>query len=727
MSYVATAIASHRAASCGHFIILLVLALLSACGGGGGAAPAKVSVADPPAITAQPSNQTVTAGSPVQFTVTATGQSPLKYQWQRNGSAISGATTSTYSIAATVVGDNGSTFEVIVSNASGSVSSASALLTVNAASSAPSILTQPTSQTVSVGQTADFSVVASGTAPLTYQWQKNGTAIGGATASDYETPATAAADSGSIFTVVVGNAVGSVTSNAATLTVSSAAVAPGTDIVTYKYDAMRTGLNSTESVLTPANVSARTFGKLRSLPVDGLVDAQPLYLSNLLISNALHNVLFVETEHDSVYAFDVESGKIFWHVSLAATGETPSDDHGCGQVTPEIGITSTPVIDRSAGAHGIIYVVAMTKDASSTYHQRLHALDVTTGAETTTSPTEIAAAYDSTTFVPGQYTERAALLLANGVIYTTWTSHCDAGDYGGWIIAFNQPTLEEKSALNVAKSASGSGAASQGPAIWMGGGGPAADAADNVFLLTANGRFETTLIGGFPSGGDFGNSFLKISSSSGSLAVSDYFTMSGEVAESTNDQDLGSGGIMLLPDLTDSGGAVHQLAVGAGKDGNIYVVNREDMGKFTSVGNNIWQELDSMLPGGVFGTPAYFNKTIFYGPRSGTLKAFSINNARISSSPTSQTSISFAYPGTLPSISSKGTANGVIWAYQNTSPAVLHAYAAGDLGNELYNSNQASNQRDQFGSGNKFIVPVVADGKVFVATTNSVAVFGLLP
>jgi hypothetical protein len=203
--------------------------------------------------------------------------------------------------------------------------------------------------------------------------------------------------------------------------------------------------------------------------------------------------------------------------------------------------------------------------------------------------------------------------------------------------------------------------------------------------------------------------------------------MFGEVTESTKDLDLGSGGIMLLPDLTDSSGAVRQLAVGAGKDGNIYVVNREDMGKFTSVGNNIWQELDSALPGGVWGTPAYFNATIFYGPKAGSLKAFSIKNARLSTSPISQTAIAFAYPGTLPSVSANGTENALVWAYENTSPAVLHAYAASDLEKELYDSNQAANQRDQFGSGNKFIVPVVADGKVFVATTNSVAVFGLLP
>jgi len=510
--------------------------------------------------------------------------------------------------------------------------------------------------------------------------------------------------------------------------ISTTTGAAGTDVVTYKYDVMRTGQNLTESALTPSNVTSATFGKLRDFTVDGLVDAQPLYLSKLTVAGGTHNVVFVATEHDSVYAFDADTGTTLWQVSLIRAGETSSDDRGCSQVTPEIGITSTPVIDRNVGAHGTIYVVAMTKDASSNYHQRLHALDITTGHEMAASPTEIAAAYGATAFAPGQYKERAALLLSNGTIYTTWASHCDYGPYGGWIIALNESTLAITGILNVAMDASGSGYASQGPSIWMSGGGPAVDSAGNVYVLTANGRFETSLnAGGFPSGGDYGNSFVKISSSGGTLEVADYFTMSGEIAESGSDTDLGSGGVMLLPDLTDASGTVRHLAVGAGKDGNLYVVNRDNMGKFTSVGNNIWQELDAVLGAGVYATPAYFNSSIYYGPQGDSLKAFSVTDALLSSAPTSQTSTQFTYPGTFPVVSANGTANAIVWAYENTSPAVLHAYAATNLATELYNSNQASNGRDHFGAGNKYIAPVVADGKVFVATTNSVAVFGLMP
>ncbi|HMK86319.1 MAG TPA: immunoglobulin domain-containing protein [Steroidobacteraceae bacterium] len=592
--------------------------------------------------------------------------------------------------------------------------------------SMPQITTQPASETVTAGQTATFSVVATGTAPLTYQWQKNGTPITGATASSYMTPATTTADSGSTFTVIVRNTAGSITSKAATLTVN--APTAGTDVVTYKYDLLRSGQNLAETRLTSSNVAVATFGLLRNLMVDGLVDAQPLYLSALTVSGAAHSVVFVATEHDSVFAFDSDTGAVLWNVSLLGSGETTSDDRGCNQVTPEIGITSTPVIDRNAGAHGTIFVVAMTKDSSSNYHQRLHALDVTTGAELGSSPTEIVATDGASSFAPGQYKERAALLLVNGTIYTSFASHCDIGPYGGWVIAYSESTLAQTSAFNLALNASGSGYANQGPAIWMSGGGPAADSAGNVYLLTANGKFDTTLNAmGFPSLGDYGNSFVKLTAAGEPIAVSDYFAMDGEVAESSSDTDLGSGGIMLLPDMTDAGGTTRHLAVGAGKDGNLYVVDRDNMGKFNASSDSIWQELDGVLPNGIFSTPAYFNSTVYYCPQGGSLMAFPISKAMLASSPASQTSTQFAYPGTFPVVSANGTTNGIVWAYENTSPAVLHAYSAANLATELYNSNQASGGRDQFGSGNKFIAPVVADGKVFAATTNSVAVFGLLP
>jgi hypothetical protein len=576
---------------------------------------------------------------------------------------------------------------------------------------------------------------------LSYQWQKNGAPISGATGASYTTPAVMTADNGAVFAVVVTNSAGSVTSSNATLTVSATAAG---DVATFKNDVARTGQNLAETVLSPANVNITGFGLLHAVMVDGKVDAQPLYLSQVVVSGTPHNIAFAATEHGSVYAIDADAGTPLWQVSLLAAGETPSDTHGCTQVTPEIGITSTPVIDRTAGPHGALYVVGMSIDKSSNYHQRLHALDLTTGAELFNGPTEIAASFPNaagtTTFAPGQYEERAALLLANGQIYTSWTSHCDVAPYSGWIIAFDRMTLAQTAVLNVGPN---SGAAvpngthfnMNGPAIWMSGDGPGADAAGNVYLLTGNGLFETTQDSkGFPSLGDYGNSFLKLTSTATSLQVADYFAMSSEVAESGGDIDLGSGGEMLLPDLTDGSGNVKHLIVGAGKDSNIYVVDRDNMGKFSASSNNIWQEIDSLLPGnppgagagGVRSSPAYFSGNVYYGDAGGTLKAFSVANAKLSTTPTSQSAVTFAYPGASPVVSANGTMNAIVWAHENTSPAVLHAYDAANLAHELYNSNQATGARDQFGPGNKFIAPTVAGGKVFVGTTNTLAIFGLL-
>jgi hypothetical protein len=494
-----------------------------------------------------------------------------------------------------------------------------------------------------------------------------------------------------------------------------------TDVTTYKYDNNRSGQNVTESVLTTGNVKSSTFGLVRFLSTDGKVDAQPLYLSQLTLQGATHSVVFVATENDSVYAFDANSGAVLWHVSLLGSGETASDPVGCNQISPTIGVTATPVIDRSAGAHGTLFAVSMSKRAGS-YFQRLHALDLTSGAELGAAPVTIAATYPNASgtasFDPQQYAERAALLLSGGTVYTSFTSHCDIRPYGGWVIAFNENTLAQTAVFNAAPNSGGAG-----PAIWMSGGGPAADASGNVYLLTANGTFETTLTpAGFPNQSDYGNSFLKLDGAS--LQLLDYFTLRNAVSESSADIDLGSGGIMLLPDLTDASGTTRHLAVGAGKDGNLYVVNRDSMGRFNPSSNNIWQELDGALGSGVWSTPAYFNQTVYYGPAGGPVTAFAIHGAMLSVA--SAGSAAFPYPGTAISVSANGTGSAIVWAHENSVPAVLHAYDASDLAHELYNSSQASNGRDQFGNGNKFITPVVADGRVLVGTPSGVAVFGLL-
>jgi hypothetical protein len=523
------------------------------------------------------------------------------------------------------------------------------------------------------------------------------------------------------------NATSGAISETAPITVT-VSVLQGIDVTTYHYDTARTGLNPLEGTLTLANVKSSTFGLLRILPVDGLVDAQPLLLANLTVAGVSRTVVFAVTENDSVYAFDAASGALLWKTSVLANAETPSGDHGCSQITPEIGITSTPVIDRQAGPHGTIFVVGMSKDSNGAFHQRLHALDVTTGAELSSSPVDIQATYPGTgetssggvnTFDPAQYAERAGLLLLNGVIYLGWTSHCDEDPYTGWLMAYNEKTLAQTSVLNLTPNGS------EG-SIWMAGSGLAADSSGYIYFLDANGTFDPTLnAAGFPVNHDFGNGFLKVSTAGGQLAVADYFEADNTVAESNEDEDLGSGGALVLPDFTDASGNVHHLAVGAGKDGNIYVVNRDAMGHFNPNNNNgLYQQL-SGGSGGVWSMPAYFNNTIYYGAVGDFLKAYPIANARFAASPSMQSTNSFVYPGTTPSISSVDTSNAIVWAVENSSPAVLYAYNAATM-QLLYTSNQAANGRDHFGPGNKFITPMVANGQVYIGTPTGVAVFGLL-
>jgi hypothetical protein len=498
------------------------------------------------------------------------------------------------------------------------------------------------------------------------------------------------------------------------------------DVTTYRNDNGRTGQNLSETLLTPANVNSKTFGKLGVFAVDGKVDAEPLYLSNLKVGGLSHNVVFVETEHASVYAFDADSLAQLWKVSTLGPGETPSDDHGCPQITPEIGITSTPVIDRTRAPNGAIYLVGMSKDGAGNYHHRLHALDITTGAELSGSPREIQASYPGTgagsvsgnvIFDPARYAERAALLLLNGNIYTGWTSHCDAGLYTGWMIAYDAATLSQSAVLNLTPNGS------EG-SIWMSGGGLAADSSGNIFVLTANGTFDTTLdANSFPINHDFGNAFVRISTTSG-LSVNDYFTPYNTVAQSNADADLGSGGVLLLPDVQDASGHTVHLAVGGGKPGDLFVVNRDAMGKFNSTVNSVYQELPSAVSGLIFSTPAYFNNMVYIGAVGDRIRGLPVVNAKLAPQ-TTATSHAFIYPGITPSISANSSRHGILWAAENQSTAVLHAYDAADLSHELYNSEQAG-PRDSFGAGNKFITPMIANGKVFVGSANGVGVFGLL-
>jgi hypothetical protein len=499
------------------------------------------------------------------------------------------------------------------------------------------------------------------------------------------------------------------------------------DVLTYRHNNARTGLDSKETILTPVNVNVSTFGRLFTLSVDGKVDAEPLYLSAVTVSSGTHNVLIVATEHDSIYAFDADSGVLYWHITTLKSGEITSDARSCNQVVPEIGITATPAISRPTGSNGVIYAVAMSKDSVGEYHQRLHALDAATGNELYSGPVDISAKYpgagDNSSggyviFDPSQYKERSGLLLSNGTLYLTWASHCDIRPYTGWIMAYSASKLTQTSVLNLTPNGN------EG-AVWGSGAGLTLDSSGNMFLLDANGLFDTTLnSSGLPASSDYGNAFLRLSTKGG-LSIVDYFEMYNQQSENDGDVDLGSGGALLLPNIVDSTGTTWQLAAGAGKDGNLYLVNRNSMGRYSSSGNNIYQELAGALPGGVWGSPAYFAGRLFYGPVGSPILAFQFKNAKLLTTPVAKTANSFAYPGTSPSISANNGSNAIVWAAEGTNPAVLHAYSPGNL-TELYNTNQAAGGRDNFGEGNKFITPTIANGKVYVGTTNGVGVFGLL-
>ena len=524
------------------------------------------------------------------------------------------------------------------------------------------------------------------------------------------------------------------------------------DVTTYHNDNSHTGVNPDEIALTPGNVNVNSFGVIFNAIVGGQVYAQPLYVSSVPIFSSgisiRHNLVIVATELDNIYAFDADSGVLIWNKSLLGTNEVPADSI-CSDLTPNNGVTGTPVIDREMLPYGRIYLVAMSKTTDTgTYHQRLHVLDLSTGRAIVT-PVTIQASYPGSRagsngqgvviFDSAKQRQRAALLLANHNIFIAWGAFCGPKvlPYSGWIIGYDEKTLAQKYVLNTdpnglptsTKLPDGSG-----NGIWGAGGGLAADTNNpaNILATTGNGPFDTNLVNGFPRNGDYGDTFLKLSPS---LAVTDYFTPYNQFALATADRDFGSSGTIVLPDMRDSNNIIRHLAVGCGKDSNIYIVDRDHMGKYipgATSNANLYQEVLSVLPGGLYSTPTYFNGSLYFGPNGHSLREFKFTNAKLRTTAASVTSISFGYPGTTPSISAFGTTGGIVWAYERTSNAnpsnaVLHAYDALNLATELYNSTQ-NRARDSFGVGAaiKFATPTVCNGKVYVGTANSLAAFALL-
>jgi hypothetical protein len=501
------------------------------------------------------------------------------------------------------------------------------------------------------------------------------------------------------------------------------------NVTTFHNDNARTGQNLAETILTPVNVNFSQFGKLFSVAVDGYVYAQPLYLSNVAINGGSHNVVYVATEHDSLYAIDADNGTIYWQVSLIPAGGSTVDstaDAACADLTPEIGITGTPVIDPTTKT---IYLVTRTKE-TGVFVQRLHALDVVTHAEKFGGPKVISATASGSgdgssggkiPFDPLREHQRPALVLQSGHVVIGWASHCDIGPYHGWVMSYNAATLAQEAVFNTTPNGGLGG-------IWMAGSGIASDSSSNFYLSTGNGAWDGTK--------NFGDSMVRLAApSGGSFAVSDYFTPYNQSSLSSADEDVGAGGVLLVPTL--SSGSHPNLLIEGGKEGKIYVLDRSNLGHFCPVCTSSDTQIVQELPGavnGVFSTPAYWNGLVYFWGKRDVLKAFSVNannDDLLSPSPVAKSSETYGFPGATPSISANGNSNGIVWSLQTDAsatngPAILRAHNASNVAQSLYNSTQAANNRDQLSGAVKFAVPTIANGKVYVGTNGQLSVFGIL-
>jgi hypothetical protein len=497
-------------------------------------------------------------------------------------------------------------------------------------------------------------------------------------------------------------------------------------VITSQYDNARTGANLNETTLTPRNVNPQQLGKIFTLHVDGDVYAQPLFLGGVEIpGKGRHDILFIATEHDSVYAFDAygNPSSPLWQVNFLKNGWTtvPARDAQCPFIAPEVGITSTPVIDPDTGT---LYVLARTKDQSglleNKYAQRLHALAVTTGVEKFGGPVEITASLSGSgrgssggklDFNPLRDNPRAALLLNHGTVYLTWASTCDVGPYHGWAMAYDAQSLKQKAVFNASPDGDDSG-------FWAGDTGPAADKAGHIFLATGNGRFDAN-----KGGRDYGDTLLKLNGEN--LKLSDYFAPFNVAELDSSDSDLGSGGPMLLPDQP---GAHPHLAVVEGKGGVLYLVDRDHLGHWQPENNS--HALQTIaLPNGVFGSMAYWNHSIYVLSDSDALRQFEVKDEKLSLESASGNK----FPGVsaTPTVSANGLKDGVVWLIRSkdwNSPAtraVLFAYDASNLTHELYDSEQNAG-RDRAGMALRFNIPTVINGHVYVGAKNEVDVYGLV-
>jgi hypothetical protein len=483
------------------------------------------------------------------------------------------------------------------------------------------------------------------------------------------------------------------------------------DVLMHHNDVARSGQNLNETILTPANVNANQFGKLFSQSVDGILVGQPLYASDVLMGDGLvHNVVFVATQHNTVYAFDADNpAPPIWTVSMGTPD--PIGDFGCtGTHFKEIGVTSTPVIDAGKTT---IYVVAKTLTGKDQREFDLHALDLTTGAEKLGGPVPITGSYGSESLLVQYQMQRPALLLQNGSIYIGFGGNgCDIYTYNGWLFAYDSQTLQQQAVFEVSPNGKKS-------SLWQGGAGPAVDEFGNIYVVTANGTYDG------PNGeNDYGDSVLKLGWNGSCFGLLDYFTPYNQDYLQDNDRDLGSAGPLILPD--QPGLYPHELVAG-GKGGTLYLINRDSLGQYNPGYDNVVQSFPGETSFALTGVPSYWNGSVYVAGDHDFIKQYGLVNGYLTTTPISQSTVQFGGKGVAStSVTSSGNENGILWALQH-STNILYAFDPTNLANEFYDSKQALHQRDKLSAMARYVTPTISNGKVYIAERNELTVFGLLP
>lgn len=698
-------------------------------------ATATFTVTPPVGVSVTPVSASVQVGATQPFASTVTNAADTTVTWRVNGIAGGNATLGNVS--------GSGLYTAPASIPAGGAVTVSAVSTVDPAQSgsAPVTLTAPggvaislsprrASLTTHVPQQLTATVIGSANTSVT--WTVDGiaggsAAVGTISAAGLYTPATTAG----VHTVVATSV-----ADTSRTALASVAITDLAGVTMQRYDMARTGQNLSEYALTPALLgTSGAFGRLFSCAVDGPVYAQPLWVANLAIGGGTHNVVFVATQKDSIYAFDADDSSChqYWKVSLLAAGEAPlpaADTGESGDVPGTFGVTGTPVVDLTSGT---LFAVATSKASGPVYHYRLHALALATGGEKANSPAAISATLNGHILNPLYHMQRPGLLLLGHTVYIAFGSHGDVTPYWGWLLGYDATTLVQAHAFNFAPHAGRA-------AIWMAGTGPAADASGNIYLSTANGPFDANSASA--PNDDYGDSVLKLATSSG-LVVSDYFTPSNQATLNSSDLDLGSSGVVLLPDELGSTAHPH-LAIASDKESKVFLIDRDNMGHFTPTGpDHIVQTLlvnglGGCITCGIFGTASVWGSHIFVGGIGDSVKAYPIANAAIATVPSSHSSDLYGYAGTNPVISAVGTSGAVVWATDTNAngtsttgssasgPAILRAYDANNLATRLWSSD-ANGTADTAGNAVKLVVPTVANGKVYLGGQTQLTVYGLKP